>query len=227
MLGRCAAGAVLLCGSREPAPRHLPAMSALLVSRAAGCVWALRSQPEAVLFRLIHFITFMTVKIYSSSAPVLKASAQDLWINKKHFAAWGTLVMFCNTRNQSRHYQLLKHNIKSNPVNFFYFFLKSKITLHAQMYSIMKQRQKASLSPNCGSTIHSYSGAEGCDILYTPVNCKAVSLLCSWWEWSIDLSPHLTPCNCLAFSFSLLLFSPLPAPEVDQAAIFIKSHRQF
>lgn len=51
------------------------------------------------------------------------------------------------------------------------------------------------------------------DILYTPVNCKAVSLLCRWWEWSIDLSPHLTLCNCLAFSFLLLLFSSLSAQE--------------
>lgn len=78
------------------------------------------------------------------------------------------------------------------------------------MYSIMKQRQKASLSPNCGSATLSYSGAEGCDILYTPVNCKAVSLLCSWWEWSIDLTSLFaiaSPSPSRSFS------SPLSLPQ--------------
>lgn len=53
-------------------------MSALLVSTASRCVRVLRRQPETFLFRLIHFITFMAVKICSLSAPVLKGGVQDL-----------------------------------------------------------------------------------------------------------------------------------------------------
>ena len=63
-------------------PRPPERMPALLVSTASGCGWVLRSQPETFLFRLIHFITFMTEKIYSSSAPVLKGGVQDLWITR-------------------------------------------------------------------------------------------------------------------------------------------------
>lgn len=75
-------GALLMCVSQESGPHSPTAMPALLVSKASGCVSVLRSQPEAVLFRLIHFITFMTAKIYSLSAPVLKAGVRDLWITR-------------------------------------------------------------------------------------------------------------------------------------------------
>lgn len=63
--------------------RPSDSMPAPLVSTASGCVWVLRNQPETFLFRLIYFITFMTVKIYSWSAPALKGGVQDLWITWK------------------------------------------------------------------------------------------------------------------------------------------------
>lgn len=69
-------------------------MPALPVSTTSGCVWVLRSQPETFLFRLIHFITFMTVKIYSLSALVLKGGVQNLWITRSVLPQEGHSVCF-------------------------------------------------------------------------------------------------------------------------------------
>lgn len=129
-------------------------MPALPANSASGCVWVLTRQPEMFLFRFIRFITFMTMKIYSRSTPGPKGPGCPGPMNhKEHFSSKRTLSVFCNVRNQSRHYQVLKNNVESSPLKFFWIIFKknSKPAPHAQLILMTSPRQWARLGPNRGT----------------------------------------------------------------------------